>query len=67
MIRTDQVSTLKVEAVQLVASLLRIHDVLIDNEGSALGVRGNALADLAAECVSPELGDASSLQIKRTG
>lgn len=38
---------MEVEAVQLVAGLLRIHDVVIDNEGSSLSVGGNALADLA--------------------
>ena len=45
--RTDEVSVLKVEAVQLVAGRLRIHDILVDNEGGALCVVGNALADLA--------------------
>lgn len=46
---TDEVATLEVEAVQLVARLLRIHDVFIDDEGGALGVAGNALADLTVE------------------
>ena len=44
---TDEVSVLEVEAVQLVASRLGVHHVFIDNECSALGVVGNALADLA--------------------
>jgi hypothetical protein len=44
---TDKVTILEVEAVQLVARLLRIHHILIDNECRALGVVGNALADLA--------------------
>jgi hypothetical protein len=48
--RTDEVSVLKVEAVELVASRLRIHYVFIDNECCALGVVGDALADLAAVC-----------------
>lgn len=52
MVHTNQVSTLEVEAVQLVAGLFRIHDILIDNESSAFGVGGNALTDLSAECVS---------------
>lgn len=45
---TDKVTALEVEAVQLVARLLRIHDVFIDNESSALCVACNALADLTA-------------------
>ena len=51
-IHTDKVAALEVEAVQLVARLLRIHDVFIDNESSALCVACNALADLAAEDIS---------------
>lgn len=51
---TDKVATLEVEAVQLVARLLRIHDVFIDDEGSSLCVGRNALADLAAGDVSIE-------------
>ena len=46
-VRTDKVTTLEVEAVQLVAGLLCVHHVVIDNKGSSLGVGGNALADLA--------------------
>lgn len=49
---TDKVTALEVEAVQLVARLLRIHDVFIDNESSALCVGCNALADLAARDIS---------------
>lgn len=49
---TDKVTALEVEAVQLVARLLRIHDVFIDNESSALCVACNALADLAAGDIS---------------
>lgn len=45
--RTDEVTALEVEAVQLVAGLLRIHDVVIDNKGGSLGIGSNALADLA--------------------
>ena len=48
-VRTDKVTILEVEAVQLVASLLRVHDILVDDKGSALGVVGDALADLAGE------------------
>lgn len=51
---TDKVTALEVEAVQLVARLLRIHDVFIDDEGSSLCVGRNALADLAAGDVSIE-------------
>lgn len=53
MIRTDQVSALEVVAVQLVAGLLRVHDIFIDDESSALRVGRNALSNLAAGCVSP--------------
>lgn len=51
---TDKVTTLEIEAVQLVARLLRIHDVFIDNEGSSLCVARDALADLATGDVSIE-------------
>ena len=44
---TDKVAVLEVVTVQLVARRLRIHHVLIDDEGSALGIAGNALPDLA--------------------
>jgi len=37
---------LEIKTVQLVARLLCIHYVFIDNEGSALGVCGNALSNL---------------------
>ena len=46
--RTDKISILEVESVQLIARLLRIHHVLIDNECSALRIVRNALADLTA-------------------
>lgn len=62
---TDKVTALEVEAVQLVARLLRIHDVFIDDEGSALCVAGNALADLAAGDVSIEADRISG--VPRTG
>jgi hypothetical protein len=44
---TDEVSVLEVEAVQLVASRLCVHYIFIDDEGCALGVVGDSLADLA--------------------
>jgi hypothetical protein len=47
---TDEVSILEVEAVELVASRLGIHYIFIDNECSALGVVGDALANLAVSC-----------------
>jgi len=49
---TDEVAVLEVEAVELIAGLLGIHHVFIDDEGSALGVRGDALTDLATPGVS---------------
>lgn len=43
---THKVTVLEVEAVQLVTGLLRIHDILVDDKGRALGVGRNPLADL---------------------
>ena len=47
---TDKVSILKVESIQFITRLLRIHDIFVDNKGSAFRVLGNALANLAAQC-----------------
>lgn len=47
--RTDKITILEVEAVELVAGLLRIHYVLIDHEGRSLGAAGDTLTNLAAE------------------
>lgn len=44
---TNKIAVLEVEAVQLVAGLLRIHDILVYDEGGALGVVRNTLSDLA--------------------
>jgi hypothetical protein len=46
-VRTNEIPILEVEAVQFVASHLRIHYVLIDNECCAFRVVGDSLADLA--------------------
>jgi hypothetical protein len=46
--RTNKVAVLEVVAVQLVARLLCIENVLVNDKGSALGVVGNALTDLTA-------------------
>lgn len=46
---TDEVAVLEVEAVELVAGLLCIHHVFVDDERSALGVVGNALSHLAVQ------------------
>lgn len=51
-VHTDEVAVLEVEAVELVAGLLGVHHVLIDDECSALGVVRNALADLATSQMS---------------
>lgn len=45
--RTDEIPVLEVETVKLVASRLCVHYVFIDDEGCALGVVGDALANLA--------------------
>ena len=47
--RTDEIPVLEVETVKLVASRLCVHYVFIDDEGCALGVVGDALADLAGD------------------
>jgi hypothetical protein len=44
---TNKVTVLEVVTIQLVARLLRVHHVLIDDEGGALGIAGNALPNLA--------------------
>jgi hypothetical protein len=46
---TDEVTALEVEAVELVAGLLGVHDIFVDDKGGALGVVGDALSDLAGE------------------
>lgn len=43
---TDEIAILKVEAVQLIAGLLGVHDIFEDDEGGALSGVGDALADL---------------------
>ena len=52
MVEDDEVAVLEVEAVQLVAGALRVHDIFVDDEGGALGVACDALADLAGRFVS---------------
>lgn len=49
---TDEISILEVEAVQLVTSLLSIHDIFIDNKSSAFGISCNPLANLATSTIS---------------
>lgn len=46
---TDQVSALEVEAIELIACLLGVVYVFVDNECCALGVVGYALTNLAVE------------------
>ena len=46
--RTNKITVLKVETVQFVTGLLRIHDIFVDDKSCALGVVGDALADLTA-------------------
>lgn len=57
LLRTNEITVLKVETVQFVTGLLRIHDIFVDDEGGALGVVGNALADLAADGISTAVAD----------
>jgi hypothetical protein len=49
---TNEIAILKVEAVQLIARLLGIHHVLVDDIGGSFGLVGNSLADLTARKVS---------------
>lgn len=42
-----EVAGLEVEAVELVAGGFGVEDVLVNDEGGALGVCGDALADLS--------------------
>jgi len=46
MIENDEVSVLEVETIELVACLLGVYDIFVDNEGGALCVVGDTLADL---------------------
>jgi hypothetical protein len=43
---TNEVTTLKVETVQFVASLFGIHDILVNHECRAFRVVRNTLTDL---------------------
>ena len=45
-IRTDQVSVLEIEAIELIACLLGVVHVLVDHECGTLRVVGDTLADL---------------------
>lgn len=49
---TDKVTVLEIVTVQLVARLLRIHHVLIDDEGGAFCVARDALPNLTVCGVS---------------
>ena len=46
MVQHDQISVHEVEPVELVAGLLGVDDVVVDNERGALGRGGGASADL---------------------
>lgn len=50
--RTDKVSVLEVVAIQLVEGVLRIRGVPEHDVGSALGIYGDPLSDLARHVVS---------------
>jgi len=65
--RTDEITVLEVEAVQLVARLLGIHYVFIDNECRSLGVICNSLADLTERSVCcMVLGGAARTELDQT-
>lgn len=46
MSRTNEVAILEVETIQLITRRLCIHHIFINHERGALGVVGDALADL---------------------
>lgn len=46
MVEDDEIAVLKVETVELVASLFGIYNILVDDEGGALCVVCDALTDL---------------------
>ena len=46
--RTNQIPVLKIEAIQFVTRLLRIHDILVDDECRAFGIIRHALPYLSA-------------------
>jgi hypothetical protein len=54
--RTNKIAVLEVEAIESVAGLLCIHHILVDNKCGALGVVGDALADLAVGGSAGEQG-----------
>lgn len=56
LVRTDQITVLEVVAVELVAGLLGIHYVLIDNKGRPLRGVGDTLTNLAKTEVSILIG-----------
>ena len=47
-VRTDQVSVLEIEAIELIACLLGVMYVLVDHKRRTLRVVGDTLADLPA-------------------
>lgn len=49
MIRTDQVSVLEIESIELIACLFGVVHVVVDHECGALRVIGDTLADLAID------------------
>jgi len=48
MVEDYEVAVLEVEAVQLIAGALCVHDIFEDDEGGAFGVVGYALANRIA-------------------
>lgn len=48
MARTNKITVLEVKAVQLVAGLFCIHDILVHHEGRAFGIAGYTLSYLTA-------------------
>jgi hypothetical protein len=56
-ILTNKISVLEVESVQLIACLLRVDNILVDNKRCALRVRGNPLSYLARKKLSVSIQD----------
>lgn len=60
MVENDKVAILEVEAIQLIAGGFGVHDIFVDDEGGALGIARDALADLPYGAESGALSQRAS-------
>jgi hypothetical protein len=56
-VEDDEIAVHKIEAVELVAGLLGVGDLVVDDKGGTLGGGGGALADLAHGAEFGEQGE----------